>query len=205
MRKKQSIRNDDEFVDGFVVGIDDVSLAKGSDVAAKALFYLIVLIAVGKWLCNTTQQETFRNQSSTISQAQQSHPTIQGTDLALGVIQQGASHDCSICLDSMPVGSAVRVLPCRHLFHHDCIVGWFEQAKYSCPLCKFDLRRHVEEQRAAHEENNDTHHDVLQRRWVFWRRRIDLMNRDGPLNVMEDGDLELSISTAAHSTPGELT
>jgi len=44
---------------------------------------------------------------------------------------------CSICLDEYNEGQMVRMLlPCRHLFHTDCIVPWLTQRSNYCPLCK---------------------------------------------------------------------
>ena len=62
MSKKQSRWNDDPSLfdsPNLILGIDDVSTAKGSDVMAKASFYLIVCILICKWLC-TSQQESSR-------------------------------------------------------------------------------------------------------------------------------------------------
>lgn len=179
-----------------IVGIDDASTAKGSDVVAKALFYLIICIVICKWLCNS-QQESSGEPSRNPSMSQE---PIQGVDLALGVIQEGSSHECAICLDIMPVGTCVRVLPCRHSFHHDCIVGWFGQRKHTCPLCKFDLRQHLEEQRIAQEDHISY---ISQRRWVLFRRRIET-NQDGLLNTLDEGDLELTVSSTTNSASGEL-
>jgi hypothetical protein len=179
-----------------IVGIDDASTAKGSDVVAKVLFYLIICIVICKWLCNS-QQESSGDASRNPSMSQE---PIQGVDLALGVIQEGASHECAICLDIMPVGTCVRVLPCRHSFHHDCIVGWFGQRKHTCPLCKFDLRQHFEEQRIAQEDHLSY---ISQRRWVLFRRRIET-NQDGLLNTLDEGDLELTVSSTTNSASGEL-
>jgi len=190
MNEKQTIYNQDFHREGLVVGIDDMSPAKGQDVVAKTLLYFVILVSVGKWLANT-ETPTEGNQSTTSSS---SHPRIEGTDLALGEIRQGASHECAVCLDLMPVGAAVRILPCRHAFHHACIVGWFDQDKHTCPLCKFDLRQHLEEQRAAYDDDSSAQHDA-RRGWLFragrmWRR-IET-NEDNLLDAEEDGDLELT-------------
>eukprot|EP00544_Gedaniella_sp_CCMP2646_P008870 CAMPEP_0202490988 /NCGR_PEP_ID=MMETSP1361-20130828/8204_1 /ASSEMBLY_ACC=CAM_ASM_000849 /TAXON_ID=210615 /ORGANISM="Staurosira complex sp., Strain CCMP2646" /LENGTH=368 /DNA_ID=CAMNT_0049120975 /DNA_START=44 /DNA_END=1150 /DNA_ORIENTATION=- len=180
-----------------IVGIDDASTAKGSDVVAKVLFYLIICIVICKWLCNSQQESSGDPASRNPSMSQE---PIQGVDLALGVIQEGASHECAICLDIMPVGTCVRVLPCRHSFHHDCIVGWFDQRKHTCPLCKFDLQQHLEEQRIAQEDHLSY---ISQRRWVLFRRRIET-NQDGLLNTLDEGDLELTVSSTTNSASGEL-
>ncbi|KAJ8643596.1 hypothetical protein MRB53_005344 [Persea americana] len=48
---------------------------------------------------------------------------------------------CSICLDSLVAvndGTALRCMPCMHVFHEDCIMTWLEDSN-SCPLCRFTL------------------------------------------------------------------
>lgn len=60
---------------------------------------------------------------------------------------QGGSEDaviCAICLqslhDTQNLEGAARVnaLPCRHLFHTDCLAPWFA-TKTTCPTCRSDL------------------------------------------------------------------
>ncbi|KAK4267865.1 hypothetical protein QN277_024591 [Acacia crassicarpa] len=49
---------------------------------------------------------------------------------------------CSICLEAFDdeEGDGVLALPCDHIFHHDCIVGWLKIG-HTCPLCRFQLPR----------------------------------------------------------------
>mmetsp|Transcript_14259 Transcript_14259/g.41850 ORF Transcript_14259/g.41850 Transcript_14259/m.41850 type:complete len:341 (-) Transcript_14259:133-1155(-) len=43
---------------------------------------------------------------------------------------------CSICLEDYERGERVRVLPCDHIFHTECIVPWLTERAPCCPLCK---------------------------------------------------------------------
>ncbi|DBA05005.1 TPA: hypothetical protein N0F65_007007 [Lagenidium giganteum] len=45
---------------------------------------------------------------------------------------------CSICLDDFELQERVKVLPCHHFFHVDCINPWLERRSGCCPLCKQD-------------------------------------------------------------------
>lgn len=56
-----------------------------------------------------------------------------------------ASKDCSICQEAFAVGDQVLKLPCRHLFHSDCVRCWLE-AKTTCPLCRNRLPDASEEE-----------------------------------------------------------
>ncbi|KAE9037460.1 hypothetical protein PR003_g6478 [Phytophthora rubi] len=48
------------------------------------------------------------------------------------------SETCPICLDDFEDGADVKVLPCQHFFHVDCINPWLERRSGRCPLCKQD-------------------------------------------------------------------
>lgn len=46
---------------------------------------------------------------------------------------------CPVCFDDFEEDQAVRVLPCNHSFHVDCIDPWLLNVAGSCPLCRTDL------------------------------------------------------------------
>ncbi|OHF00408.1 hypothetical protein CORC01_04389 [Colletotrichum orchidophilum] len=47
---------------------------------------------------------------------------------------------CSICTEDFTVGEDVRVLPCNHKFHPNCVDPWLVNVAGTCPLCRLDLR-----------------------------------------------------------------
>ena len=49
------------------------------------------------------------------------------------------AHDsnCAVCQEVVLEGSRLR--NCRHLFHRDCIMNWFEMSS-RCPVCRDDIR-----------------------------------------------------------------
>ena len=50
---------------------------------------------------------------------------------------------CAICLDDFEEDEKVRVLPCHHKFHGDCVIPWLTERDASCPLCKFDVMEYI--------------------------------------------------------------
>jgi hypothetical protein len=47
---------------------------------------------------------------------------------------------CSICTEDFQKGEELRVLPCNHKFHPDCVDPWLLNVSGTCPLCRIDLR-----------------------------------------------------------------
>jgi hypothetical protein len=56
---------------------------------------------------------------------------------------------CSICTEDFNKGEEVRVLPCNHKFHPDCVDPWLLNVSGTCPLCRIDLRPQAEEAEGA--------------------------------------------------------
>jgi len=52
------------------------------------------------------------------------------------------NESCSVCLEDMPAGSKVRLLPCYHRFHITCISKWLKISKLKCPVCKRSVQQH---------------------------------------------------------------
>ena len=48
---------------------------------------------------------------------------------------------CAICVDDFKDGDMLRILPCEHAFHRECIDEWLVNHSAVCPLCKFEVPR----------------------------------------------------------------
>lgn len=51
--------------------------------------------------------------------------------------------DCSICLDSFSEDQNVKVLNCKHCFHHNCIDSWLRNM-LRCPICRKSVSKIAE-------------------------------------------------------------
>uniref|UniRef100_G1NX78 RING finger protein 215 n=1 Tax=Myotis lucifugus TaxID=59463 RepID=G1NX78_MYOLU len=58
---------------------------------------------------------------------------------AQGPPEPGAGAEtCAVCLDYFCNKQWLRVLPCKHEFHRDCVDPWL-MLQQTCPLCKFNV------------------------------------------------------------------
>ncbi|CAO3567657.1 unnamed protein product [Mortierella alpina] len=56
---------------------------------------------------------------------------------------------CAICLGDYRPDETIRLLPCQHHFHLECVDQWLLTDK-SCPLCKHDIDKPLESDRIMH-------------------------------------------------------
>jgi hypothetical protein len=68
-----------------------------------------------------------------------------------------------VCLEEYVDGeSRVMSLPCGHEFHAECITPWLVTRRRTCPICKGDVVRSMNRQRAsglADDDEDDTDHE----------------------------------------------
>jgi len=56
--------------------------------------------------------------------------------------------DCAICLCAWEPGDLIKVTPCHHAFHEECLANWLRTAR-TCALCRRDLAASLEASRLA--------------------------------------------------------
>lgn len=56
--------------------------------------------------------------------------------------QPAETDNCAVCLEPFNNNQCLRVLPCRHEYHRDCVDPWLLQ-QHTCPLCKRSILNSV--------------------------------------------------------------
>ncbi|XP_060531777.1 E3 ubiquitin-protein ligase goliath-like isoform X2 [Cylas formicarius] len=54
---------------------------------------------------------------------------------------QGDGECCAVCLEPYKLNDTLRILPCGHEFHKNCIDPWLLEHR-TCPMCKMDILKY---------------------------------------------------------------
>lgn len=65
--------------------------------------------------------------------AVESMPTIE-----IAESHVSAESHCAVCKEAFDLGSEAREMPCKHIYHSDCILPWLS-LRNSCPVCRHEL------------------------------------------------------------------
>lgn len=62
--------------------------------------------------------------------------------------------NCSICLDEFLAESQLYTIPCKHLFHKECLTDWVAE-NYKCPVCRGEIAKYKVDFPEPFAEQND--------------------------------------------------
>ncbi|XP_073009150.1 E3 ubiquitin-protein ligase RDUF2-like [Typha latifolia] len=75
----------------------------------------------------------------------ESMPTV---EIAAGHVS--AEAHCAVCKEAFDLGAEAREMPCKHIYHQDCILPWLS-LRNSCPVCRHELPSDVARNRDGSE------------------------------------------------------
>ncbi|KAI9479554.1 hypothetical protein BDB00DRAFT_793197 [Zychaea mexicana] len=85
---------------------------------------------------------------------------------------------CVICLEAFVQGDVLRILPCGHEYHCDCIDTWLTKKSASCPLCLQAVRMPIEPP-AAHLREQQLHQQQQEHRSAAQLQQVPTLTEGG--------------------------
>jgi len=110
---------------------DDLEVGPRKSIDGNDTSTATLLIQSNMEITNTDDHTT---SSSPVARRQQPLQHQPSTSLPHDSLSFNAM--CSICLEEYEEGEMLRMLPCHHMFHTECIVPWLTERFPNCPLCK---------------------------------------------------------------------
>ncbi|KAG8660448.1 E3 ubiquitin-protein ligase RZF1 isoform X2 [Manihot esculenta] len=96
---------------------------------------------------------------------------------AIPTVKVTASHlvndsNCPVCKEEFKIGGEAKELPCKHIYHKDCIVPWL-RLHNSCPVCRKELPILPENSSHASDGQRECEHEEdVNGRCLRWRRQL---------------------------------
>ncbi|KAL6861698.1 hypothetical protein ACP4OV_017398 [Aristida adscensionis] len=78
------------------------------------------------------------NRYGTPPAAKSAVAALPDVSVSADMMQADGGAQCAVCMDDFHLGASAKQLPCKHVFHKDCILPWLDLHS-SCPVCRFEL------------------------------------------------------------------
>merc|ERR1712159_29923 len=106
------------------------------------LLGVLAALLVATILYGLVKQYLLRNQLTEM-RGRFGEPNPPARDLVIALPEriggEDEGEDCVICLEEFKQGDKIRILPCSHEYHSECIDRWLQTQTQQCPMCKHDV------------------------------------------------------------------
>lgn len=127
---------------GIVDNQNKTNLSPDSDVVVNFIFILfifIVILRIIEIIYNKLNYQPSNNSTSRLDSRTRSNEILgenyEEIEYQINHNESDTSWDvCPICIEMFTHGSKVIELECKHYYHKECIMSWYQKKKI-CPLC----------------------------------------------------------------------
>ncbi len=63
----------------------------------------------------------------------------ENSKLNKNILEKDINIECSICLCNLCATNEIIELPCKHIYHENCIMTWLSKYNYKCPSCREEV------------------------------------------------------------------
>uniref|UniRef100_UPI00358EBCC3 E3 ubiquitin-protein ligase RNF149 n=1 Tax=Myxine glutinosa TaxID=7769 RepID=UPI00358EBCC3 len=126
-------------------GAQHAQYIRGPSVVFVSISFILLMVVSLAWLIfyyfHRLYYATvhYRNQRLLEDAAKKAISQLPSRTIKKGDRETEADFDsCAVCIEGYKSSEEVRVLPCKHFFHKNCVDPWLINHR-TCPMCKLDI------------------------------------------------------------------